>query len=214
MIRILNKEHSIANSFLAELRDRKVQTDREKFRRNLVKLGQLMAYEISKSFNYQRQLVSTPLGDAELHLPIEKPVLTTVLRAGLPYFEGFTECFPMSDCGFIGAYRKEGEEQVTINLDYAATPNVEGKVVLVIDPMLATGKSFVKAVNTLVRNGAPSYIHVASLVAAPEGVKYLEDNLGLPHTIWTWALDEKLNERFYIVPGLGDVGDLCFGEKL
>jgi len=214
MIRILNEQQSVANTFLAELRDVHIQNDRSKFRRNVTKLGELMAYEISKTMDYANTQVQTPLGTSTVQLLKDAPVLITVLRAGMPYFQGFSDCFSSSDCGFIGAYRQEGGADITINLDYVATPSIEGKVVLMIDPMLATGKSFIKAVESLARNGAPSYIHIASLVAAPEGVEYLKENLHVPHTIWAWALDEKLNDKFYIVPGLGDAGDLSYGEKL
>ena len=213
MIRILNEQQSVANAFLAELRDVQIQTDKAKFRRNVMKLGELMAYEISKTLTYETVKVQTPLGHSSVEMLKDNPVLITVLRAGLPYFQGFTECFVHADCGFIGAYREESSDDITINLEYVATPKVDGRVVLIIDPMLATGQSFVKAVKSLERNGRPSYIHVASLVAAPEGVKFIKENLDLPHTIWTWALDEKLNDNFYIVPGLGDAGDLCYGEK-
>lgn len=214
MVNVLNQQHSIANQYLLELRDQSIQQDRERFRRNIEKLGELMAYEISKKLSYQPKSVQTPLGVSEIQILKEDPVLITVLRAGLPYFNGFQNYFGKSDCGFIGAYRKESSADLTIKLDYLATPSLEGRTVILIDPMLATGQSVIKSVNELVRHGKPTQLCVAALVSAPEGVRYLEKHLQIPFSIWTWALDEKLNEQFYIVPGLGDAGDLSYGEKI
>jgi len=214
MLIVLNQSPSVANQFLLELRDQDRQRDRERFMSNMERLGSLMAYEISKKLEYTEKSVHTPLGTSNLLLLKEQPVLITVLRAGLPYFYGFKNFFNQSDCGFIGAYRKERVKEIDINLDYLAAPNLQGRTVILIDPMLATGKSFIKSVNALMKNGKPAYVHIAALVAAPEGVEYIRQNLTLPLTIWTWALDEKLNAHAYIVPGLGDAGDLCFGEKV
>jgi uracil phosphoribosyltransferase len=214
MLTILNKQPSIANHYLLELRDQSIQQDRERFRRNIERLGELMAYEISRKLNYQSKRVQTPLGTSEVEVLTEKPVLITVLRAGLPYFNGFQNYFGQSDCGFIGAYRKESTTDLTIKLDYLATPTLEGRTVILIDPMLATGQSVVKSVTALLAHGKPSRMHVAALVAAPEGVEYLNKHLNVQFDIWTWTLDEKLNDQFYIVPGLGDAGDLSYGEKL
>jgi uracil phosphoribosyltransferase len=214
MLIVLNQSPSGANQFLLELRDQDRQRDRQRFRTNLARLGSLMAYEISKKLDYVEQSVNTPLGTSKVLTLKEQPVLITVLRAGLPYFAGFNDFFNQSDCGFIGAYRKEGVKEIDINLDYLAVPNLNGRTVILIDPMLATGKSFVKTVNALMKKGKPACIHIAALVAAPEGVENIRQNLTFPLTIWTWALDEKLNAHAYIVPGLGDAGDLCFGEKV
>ncbi len=214
MLIVLNNQHSIANQFLSELRDKTVQHDRERFRNNMQRLGELMAYEISKKLRYAGRTVQTPLGESRILVPDQQPVLITVLRAGLPYFTGFQRYFTSSDCGFIGAARKENSEEITIQLDYLAAPALDGRLVILVDPMLATGKSFVKAVQALGAHGTPAHIHVAALVAAPEGVSYIEEKVKSPHTIWTWALDEKLNAQSYIVPGLGDAGDLCYGEKV
>lgn len=214
MLTVLNTQHSIANQFLLELRDKVIQQDREKFRNNMKRLGELMAYEISKTLSYRAVSVETPLGSSSVQVLKENPVLITVMRAGLVYFQGFQHYFSQADCGFIGAYRKEGGSELTINLDYLATPTLENRTVLLIDPMLATGMSFIKSIDSLATHGKPSFIHIASLVAAPEGVKYIQDKLKIPYRIWTWALDEKLNAQSYIVPGLGDAGDLSYGEKL
>ena len=214
MITVLNRQDSFANQYLLELRDKNIQQNRTRFRKNIERLGELMAYEISKKFQYQTQRIQTPLGTSAVNIPTHNPVLITVLRAGLPYFIGFQNIFGEADCGFIGAYRKESDENLTITLDYLATPTLEGRTVILVDPMLATGQSVIKAVNALLKHGKPKHVHVAALVAAPEGVALLDATLTLAHDVWTWALDEKLNEQHYIVPGLGDAGDLSFGEKL
>jgi uracil phosphoribosyltransferase len=214
MLTILNQQPSIANQFLLELRDTTIQKDRERFRKNVTRLGELMAFELSKKLSYQTVSVQTPLGVSPVDVLAVKPVLVTVMRAGLPYFQGFQNYFGQSDCGFIGAYRKEGEEKLSVNLDYLATPDWEGKVLILIDPMLATGLSFHKSIHALMKHGKPSFIHLAALVAAPEGVQYVHENLSVPYHIWTWSMDEKLNDDHYIVPGLGDAGDLSYGEKL
>lgn len=214
MITVLNRQDSVANQYLLELRDKKIQQNRTRFRQNLERLGELMAYEISKKFDHQPSQVETPLGVSVVNLSKANPVLITVLRAGLPYFIGFQNIFGEADCGFIGAYRKESETDLTITLDYLATPSLEGRTVILVDPMLATGQSVIKSVNALVKHGKPKHVHIAALVAAPEGVELLRTTLKVPHDVWTWALDEKLNELHYIVPGLGDAGDLSFGEKL
>jgi len=214
MITVLNRQDSVANQYLLELRDKTIQQNRARFRKNVERLGELMAYEISKKFEYASSQVTTPLGVSTVHVPKNNPVLITVLRAGLPYFIGFQNIFGEADCGFIGAYRKESEANLTIALDYFATPSLEDRTVILVDPMLATSQSVIKAVNALVKHGKPKHVHVAALVAAPEGVALLNQNLAISHEVWTWALDEKLNEQHYIVPGLGDAGDLSFGEKL
>jgi uracil phosphoribosyltransferase len=214
MIFNLSAQNTIANQFLSELRDKDIQADRARFRRNMKRLGQLMAYEISKKLSFDDKVIETPLGESVLKIPSRHPVLLTVLRAGIPYFDGFLDYFDQSDCGFIGAYREEGTEKIVIQLDYVATPRVKDKEVIVIDPMLATGKSFVHSINAMIKKGRPSHVFIAALVAAPEGIQYIKENLDVPHSIYTCALDENLNHQFYIVPGLGDAGDLSFGIKL
>lgn len=210
----LSEQNSVANQFIAELRDKSIQQDRLKFRKNVERLGQIMAYEISRKLVYRRKSIETPLGISSLSLLADMPVLITVMRAGLPYFQGFLDFFDQSDCGFIGAYRKEGGSEVIINLEYLATSSVNNRQVILIDPMLATGKSFIRSVNALVKHGTPSHIYIASLVAVQEGIRFIAENLNLPHSIWTCAVDEKLNRQSYIVPGLGDAGDLSFGPKI
>ncbi len=210
----LSTQDSVANRFIAELRDKGIQKDRAKFRKNVERLGQIMAYEISKKLDYYTKDVETPLGIAPTNLLKMEPILITVLRAGLPYFQGFVDFFDHSDCGFIGAQRKEDGKEIVIELDYIASPSIDGRQIILIDPMLATGKSLICSIDALLKLGTPSHIHLASLVAAPEGIKYINENLRIPFTIWACALDEKLNDLFYIVPGLGDAGDLSFGPKM
>lgn len=214
MIFNLSDQNTIANQFISELRDKDIQLDRSKFRRNMKRLGQIMAFEISKKLNFKNYLVKTALGMSAMRVPEKHPVLLTVLRAGLPYFEGFLDFFDQSDCGFIGAYRQEDSNEIIIHLDYLAIPGVEGQEVILIDPMLATGKSVVQAAQSLLKHGKPSNIYIASLVAAPEGIRFVKENLTINHAIYTCAVDENLNHQFYIVPGLGDAGDLSFGLKL
>jgi uracil phosphoribosyltransferase len=173
----LSDVDSIGNGFLLSMRDVKTQSDRAVFRRNMQRLGSIMAYEISKKLNYRETSVETPLGTARANVPIQFPVLITILRAGLPFFSGFQEYFDQSDAGFIGAYRQEGTGKITIKVDYAATPSIGGKDLVLIDPMLATGRSAIDAVSLLTRSARPSHIHLACMVAAPEGLRYVKENL-------------------------------------
>lgn len=214
MIFNLSAQNSIANQFLSELRDKNIQSDRSRFRGNMRRLGQLMAYEISKKLAFNDKVIDTPLGQSLVPVPVRQPVLLTVMRAGIPYFDGFLDYFNTSECGFVGAYREEGSKEIVIQLEYVATPNIEGEDVIMIDPMLATGKSFVRALQAIMKRGKPAHVYIAALVAAPEGIEYVRENLNVPFSIYTCAVDENLNHQFYIVPGLGDAGDLSYGLKL
>ncbi|MEO7990827.1 MAG: uracil phosphoribosyltransferase [Chryseolinea sp.] len=214
MIYNLSEQNSIVHSFLLELRDKNIQQDRMRFRKNMERLGEIMAYEVSKKLGYRKESVQTPMGEMDTFVLQSQPVLITILRAGLVYFQGFLNYFDKSDCGFVGAYRKEGKDEITINLEYLAAPTLEGKEVILIDPMLATGRSIIRTIQVLMKHGAPSHIHIVTVVSAPEGIKNIEENVTIPYTVWTCAIDEKLNHQFYIVPGLGDAGDLSFGDKL
>ena len=209
----LGQEPSIAHHYLSILRDVNQQHDRMKFRTAVERLGEIMAVEISKKLEYQAIDVQTPLGIKQQFKLKQEPVLVTVLRAGLPYFNGFQRVFENSDCGFIGAYRQEGHE-IKIKVDYVASPSLEGRDLILIDPMLATGKSLVDAIAQLNKRGKSKNIFIAALIAAPEGIAHLEEHLGKDLPIWMFAKDEKLNAQSYIVPGLGDAGDLSFGEKI
>lgn len=214
---ILDKKNSVANHFLYQLRDSEIQKDRFRFRKNLERLGEIMAYEISKTLTFDQKSVNTPLGNSSVAIIKNQPVLISVLRAAIPFYQGFLNFFDDSDSGFIGAYRKEEtEDSKNIEIDYLyqAAPSIDGREVIIIDPMLATGKSFIKTIENLYKNGKPSKIHIASVIAAPEGIAFLEKNISPSVEIWICSLDEKLNNKSYIIPGLGDAGDLSFGVKL
>mgnify|MGYP002403300214 CR=1 FL=1 len=210
---VLTSQCSIANHFLAELRDAALQKDRMRFRRNMERLGEILAYEMSRVFSYEAKEVRTPLGEVTTPRLVEYPILVTILRAGIPFHQGFLNIFDQSDSGFIGAYREEETTSVVVNIDYVSVPPIDKRVVVIVDPMLATGNSIVDAYRLLLKRGTPSHVHVASVVSAPEGIKRLEENLSGPSSLWTCAIDEKLNPSFYIVPGLGDAGDLSYGIK-
>lgn len=209
----LSEQPTVANQYLRELRDATIQKDRLRFRRNLERLGEIMAYEISKKLAYESKTIKTPLGETSIEVVKDAPVLVTVLRAGLPFHQGFLHVFDQADSGFIGAWRNEDVNDLRVNVDYVSVPTVAGKPLILIDPMLATGQSVLNAVKQLVTKGTPSHIFIVSVVSAPEGLHLLRENLTMPYSVWTCALDEKLNSSFYIVPGLGDAGDLCFGMK-
>ncbi len=212
---VLSETPSIANRFLRELRDVHIQGDRMRFRRNLERLGEIMAYEISKTFEYVSEKVETPLAPTTSLNPSMQPVVISVMRASLPFYQGFLNYLDQADSGFIGAFRDESEAgTVSVQLGYHASPTVEGRVIILADPMLATGKSLVESIQTILSHGTPKHIHIAALIAAPEGVQYLKDNVSCPYSLWLGALDEKLNHQSYIIPGLGDAGDLAFGPKL
>lgn len=208
----LSNTNSVGNQFMHELRDTEIQKDRMRFRKNLERLGEIMAYEVSKELGYKKEIVTTSLGSTTINILKEQPVLITILRAGLPYHQGFLNFFDQADCGFVGAYRKE-EGEISIQLDYAACPSLDGRDVFLIDPMLATGKSLVEALSALLTKGTPRHLHIASVVSAPAGLKYIEEHVNIPYSVWVCAEDESLNSNFYIVPGLGDAGDLSYGEK-
>lgn len=210
---VLANQPSIANKFLAELRDTEIQKDSMRFRLNLERTGQIMAYEISKSLDFLPKKITTPLATTTVQLPNSNLVLVAVLRASLPFYQGFLNYFDQAESGFIGAFREEGET-IHINLGYHASPSLEGKTVILADPMLATGKSLVKSIETLLQHGNPKIIHIATLIASPEGIEYLQNHLSIPFQLWIGAIDDRLNSKSYIVPGLGDAGDLAFGQKL
>jgi uracil phosphoribosyltransferase len=211
---ILNQQLSIANHFLAELRDISIQKDRLRFRRNLERLGEVMAYEISKELDYRPQTIETPLMATQENLLLRQPIVIPILRAAMPFFQGVINYYDQADCGFVGAYRKEGEGDVEIQFGYMAAPDIDNKEVLLVDPMLATGKSFIKSIENLLKYGTPSKIHIVAVIASPEGVAYIQENLTVAHKFWLCSLDEGLNDKYYIMPGLGDAGDLAYGSKL
>ncbi|MVZ67278.1 uracil phosphoribosyltransferase [Sphingobacterium sp. DK4209] len=213
MITILTKQNSIANHFLAELRDVRIQQDRMRFRRNLERLGEVMAYEISKTLEYFSADVETPLGVANTHLLHQQPVIATIMRAGLPFHQGLLNVFDRADSAFIAAYRhtkKSGEFE--IHKKYQNTPNLDEKVVIMADPMLATGKSLVLCCKDLLSEYNIKELHIATVIASEEGLQHVQ--AFLPDVqIWVGAVDNELTSKSYIVPGLGDAGDLAFGNK-
>ncbi|MFC2125595.1 uracil phosphoribosyltransferase [Bacteroidota bacterium] len=213
---ILSRHNSIASQYLAELRDTGIQNDRMRFRRNVERIGEVLAYEISRQSIYKNEQVVTPLGTKECSLLVDQPIIITILRAGVPFFEGFINIFDKADAGFIGAYRGNYDEKgdFDIEMGYKALPDLTTRTIIVADPMLATGKSLLKAINTILQYGKPGQIHVAALIAAEQGLKYLQQNLPSEVKYWIGDLDKELNNKSYIVPGLGDAGDLCYGKKV
>lgn len=213
---ILSDTPSISNQFICELRDIDIQKDRMRFRFNLERLGAIMAYEISKSLPYENIEIQTPLSKTQAFIPKKNIVIFSILRASLPFYQGFLNFFDGAESGFIGAYRANisNEKDIEINLDYHSTPSITGKTIIIVDPMLATGKSFVRAIDKILTYGTPACIHIASLFAAPEGIEYLKKHLNCSYHIWLGTLDDHLNELSYIVPGCGDAGNLAFGDKL
>lgn len=218
MVYIINKEDSVYNRFLAELRDREIQKDPLRFRRNLERVGEIMAYEISKTFRYSSRQVQTPISTAEVRLADEDVVVASVLRAGLPFHQGFLNYFDRAGNAFISARRKYKENHVDFEIcfDSIYTPSLEGKQLLLVDPMMATGGSIVVAYHELLKQGGkPAHTHIAAIVSSRQGLMNITEALkDEPVTIWTGAVDERLTESCYIDPGIGDAGDLAFGEKL
>lgn len=212
---VLSDTPSLANHFLREMRDVHIQNDRMRFRKNLERMGEILAYEISKSFEYSNETIETPLISTSVLAAKDNPVIISVMRASLPFSTGFLNYFDKAESGFIGAFRDESTAgQINVHLGYHASPNLEGKIVILADPMLATGKSLVESINTLLSHGMPKHINIASVIAAPEGIQYIKENITCSYSLWVGAIDEKLNHQSYIVPGLGDAGDLSFGPKL
>ncbi|PRY07881.1 uracil phosphoribosyltransferase [Pontibacter ummariensis] len=213
-LNILINTPSLANHYVAELRDTTIQKDSMRFRRNLERLGELLAYEISKTLPYTTATLTTPLAQTETKLLAEQPVLATILRAGLPLYQGMLNYFDKAYSTFVGAYRVEEENtQLQINMEYLASTNLHDKILILADPMLATGRSLVESYQGMLRHGKPKQVHIAAAIAAPEGLAYVQQKVPEAY-IWLGALDDHLNERSYIVPGLGDAGDLAFGPKV
>ncbi len=215
MVYELGGNNSIFNKFLSEIRDGETQKDSMRFRRNMQRLGEIFAYEISKTMNYAEKEVVTTLGSAKMRLCSEKPILATILRAGLPLHQGLLNYFDDADNAFVSAYRKyDSSEEFHINLDYLSSPSVKGRVLIISDPMLATGGSMVASIKGLMEKGKPKKIHIVSVLSAEEGIESLKKHFSLSDlTIWTGKIDDELTAKAYIVPGLGDAGDLAFGIK-
>lgn len=212
----LLQENSIANSFVSQLRDSRVQTDRMRFRRNIERLGEILGYELSKTLSFRDKEVITPLGTSNIPLASEEIVICSILRAGLPLHNGLLNYFDGADNSFISAYRHHpnNDEEFQILVEYLASPSLEGKTLILADPMLATGRSFVNVLKALEPMGMPEKIHVVSVIGAREGIEHVKENFPDNSDLWIATIDEELNEKGYIVPGLGDAGDLCFGSKM
>ena len=216
-MKIINfaEQNSIVNQFMSELRDKGIQQDRMRFRRNLERIGEIMAYEISRTLNYSTRQITTPLGEKDLNLPSDPVVLATILRAGLGFHQGFLSYFDKAENAFISAYRQyTNETDFDIHVEYIASPTLENKVMILADPMLATGKSMELCYNALCASkGTPAVTHVAAVIASRQAIEYVEKHLPANTVIWVADIDDTLNAHGYIVPGLGDAGDLAFGEK-
>jgi uracil phosphoribosyltransferase len=214
MVINLSKEHSLVSNWIAEIRDTQIQLDRMRFRRNLERIGEIAAYEISKILPYKEVETLTPLGTASSKVLMEQPILTTILRAGLPLHQGLLNYFDQADNAFVSAYRKHDKDgSFEISLDYFSSPEIEGRTIIISDPMLATGASLVKTVQYIKEEGAPNAIHIVAAIACSVGIEYVVRNIP-EATIWCGDIDDELTAKGYIVPGLGDAGDLAFGTKV
>lgn len=211
---ILSQQFSLINSWINELRNVEIQHDRMRFRRNMERIGEIAAFEISKSLEYEEIEIHTPLDTIKVKEIAVQPVITTILRAGVPLFEGILNYLDKADCGFVAAYRKhDANDYFSIKQDYLTCPNIDGRPLIVADPMLATGASLIEAIKDLLTNGTPTQLHIVAAIASRQGVETIEK--AYPDAkIWVGAIDENLTSKGYITPGLGDAGDLSYGEKL
>jgi len=212
----LGAENSLLNQFISEIRSTDIQKDAMRFRRNMERIGEIFAYEISKTLTYENKKITTPLGEVKMDLIKQQPVLATILRAGLPLHQGLLNYFDKAENAFISAFRKHDlEGNFEIQVDYMTSPALRNKTLIIVDPMLATGKSMILAYKELLNMGAPKHTHIISVIAATTGVEYVQKHLpSAKCTLWLGAIDEELTAQSYIVPGLGDAGDLAYGAKL
>ncbi len=216
MVNIVSAKNSILGKFIAEIRDKDIQKDSMRFRRNLERIAEVLAYEISTTLEYKDHTIETPLGEAVVAMIDDEIVLATILRAGVPFHAGFLNYFDNASNAFVSAYRKTHKDNsFEIKIEYVSCGDIEGKVLILVDPMLATGASTVIAYNALVnKGGEPKHTHIAAAIASEQGVDYVKKNMPMTKTtIWTAALDEELTSKAYIVPGIGDAGDLAYGSK-
>ncbi|MBN2729770.1 MAG: uracil phosphoribosyltransferase [Bacteroidales bacterium] len=215
MIYHLGKQQSIVNQFVSEIRDVNIQSDRMRFRRNMERLGEIIAYEMSKKIEFENREVTTPLGTVEVPEIKSQPIIATILRAGLPFHQGFLNYFDKADSAFISAYRKHHKDgRFSIKVEYVSCPDLTGKTLIIVDPMLATGSSLVLSAKALIEYGKPERIMIGTIIASTQGIEYVRKNLhGSKVEIWAAAIDEELTAQAYIVPGLGDAGDLAYGSK-
>ena len=215
MINILGNNNTLLDQFIYEIRDENIQNDRQRFRRNLERIGEIFAYEISKKLNFENKEVKTPLGTATVPVLTDKLVLATILRAGIPLHQGLLNYFDKADNLFIGAYRKYHKNgEFEIQFEYISSPELENKTLVLADPMIATGASIELAYRALLEFGNPSHTHIVTAIASKEGIEYIRKNLSNDKiTIWVGCIDNELTAKSYIVPGLGDAGDLAYGKK-
>lgn len=211
---ILSDNNTVAQNFMAELRGEETQRDSMRFRRNLERIGEIFAYEISKTLRYTQKEVHTALGVKKTNVLASKTVLTTILRAGLPLHQGLLNYYDKSENAFIGAYRgkHDAEEDFAIEMDYITAPDIQGKTLIISDPMIATGKSVEKAYHAMLRYGLPERTHIVAAIASRKGIQFLQERVSQCH-LWIGDIDDELNSKSYIIPGLGDAGDLAFGVK-
>jgi uracil phosphoribosyltransferase len=214
MIHNLSKTNSIFNVFLSEIRDAKIQKDAMRFRKNMERISEIMAYELSKTLEFKNVSITTPLGQAETAILKDQPVLATILRAGLAMHQGLLNYFDKAECAFVSAYRKhKTAEDFDIHVEYLASPKIDNKVLILSDPMLATGSSMVLVYKAMLKQGKPSRTIIVSAIATPQALDYVREHLPDNTEFWIGAIDDELTAQSYIVPGLGDAGDLAFGEK-
>jgi len=214
MVYNVSEKASILNVFLSEIRDVSIQKDPMRFRRNMERISEIIAYELSKKLAYNEKTVQTPLGKAEINLPVESPVLATILRAGLSMHQGLLNYFDRSESAFVSAYREHiNDNDFKIKVDYLASPKIDNKILIISDPMLATGNSMINVYKALLQQGIPKKVIIVTAIATPSAIDFVEKQLPLGAEIWTAAIDDELTAQSYIVPGLGDAGDLAYGEK-
>ena len=211
----IGQNNSIINAFVSELRDEKIQQDSMRFRRNIERIGEILAYEMSKTLDYHKKNIKTPLGTKSCYLPQADVVICSILRAGMPLHRGILNYFDKAQNAFISAYRQVKENHdFDIKVDYFASPSLDGKILVLVDPMLATGQSLVKVYDSLLSHGTPAKLHIISVIASKPGIEHLNKFFNDKINFWVSSVDDRLNEKGYIIPGLGDAGDLAFGIKL
>ncbi len=216
MLHILAQKNSLLNQFIAELRDKEVQKDSLRFRKNMERIGEVFAYEISKHLDYKEKEITTPLGVSKMNIPISKIVIATILRAGLPFHNGLLNYFDTAENAFISAHRKYHKDgSFTIQFEHLSSPDIEGKTLILSDPMLASGASMEIAYKALIERGNPKHTHIVTIIASNQGINYVKKHINMENiTIWAGDVDDELTSKSYIVPGLGDAGDLAFGSKM
>ena len=216
MVHILAQKNSLMNLYIAELRDKNIQKDSMRFRRNMERIGEIFSYEISKQLDYNEIKITTPLGVSKMNLPDSKIVIATILRAGLPFHNGFLNYFDTAENAFISAHRKYHKDgSFTIQFEHLSSPDIEGKILILSDPMLASGASMEIAFKALLERGTPKHTHIVTIIASNQGVNYIKKHINMKNvTIWAGDVDDELTSKSYIVPGLGDAGDLAFGSKM